>query len=350
MHRAARFAVPLLLPLTVLAQAPAAAAAKPPTASPFVQDFETARSHARNRQLTLLMVFQGPAADGSDVRLEQEVLARPEFATAAAKTCVLARFDYPQDASQVPEVLKRQNAWLLTKYPSRRLPMLWLADGAGRAFAKTGWLPGGHKGLLEWIAAKQAAHESAVAALQRAATCGGIERVKALAEGLRNLDDDIVATVHFREVLEIVGTDRDGSLGCKAEFDAIARDAAAKPSFERVRDELQALVEQQKWPELGARIEALRKEHPDARWARQYLDYAEGVRRADGEADPAAALLLFEQALASAPRSETAPWIALRRQQAAAAVLKLEEERRRQEAEAAKKQKGGKAPAPPKKK
>jgi len=324
MLRFAWLAVLLLPP--ALAQARPAPAAPAADTWPWYQDFENARSLARDRKLDLLMVFMGPAADGSDAKLEQEVLTKPEFVGAATKVFMLARFDYPKDSSQIPEVLRKQNAWLLTKYPSPRLPMVWLADSAARAYAKIGYVPGGAKAFLAVLEGKRQAQQKAAAALQRALSCRGLERANVLAEALRNLDDDIVATTHFKEMLEIISLDADGSAGLKREFDAIARDVAQRPLLARMQEELGALVVQQKWPELDAQIEAARAQHQYARWAAQCLDFLQGIRKAEGDSDHVAALALFTAALELAPRSELAPQIERHRLQAAAVVEKQQAE------------------------
>ncbi|HEX5052511.1 MAG TPA: hypothetical protein VFZ65_12110 [Planctomycetota bacterium] len=330
----------LLLPVFAAAQvAPPAKPAPAAPTSPWVTDYELAWSRARNEKRDLLMVFMAPAADGSDQKLEQEILARPEFATEAGKLFVLARFDYPRDESKVPEVQRRQNAQLLAKYRAPRLPVVWLADATGRAYARSGYLPGGAGVYVTMLADKQKAQQKAAAALARAATLRGLDRAKALAEGLRCLDDAIVATTHYSEMLEIIQLDADGAAGLQPEFDAIARDAAASTFLVRMQDELGALAAAQKWEELDKRIAAAREQHAGERWAQQYLTFLDGVRKADGEHDHAAALALFTSALQLAPRSEVAPQIELRRQQAEAAE---KVERQRQDAAAKQPVKKGK--------
>jgi hypothetical protein len=308
--------------LTVLLLPTAAALGQAAPVSFWVQDYELARSQARDRKVDLLMLFMGPVDEGANAKLEAEVLSKPEFRAGAGKLFVLARFDYPKDPAKVPEVLRKQNAWLLTKYRESRLPVVWLTDGMGVAYAKTGYAPGGAKAFVALLDGKRQANLKATAALQRAAGCRGIERATALAEAFRNLDDDIVAANHYREMLEIIAIDADGKAGLKAEFDAIARDAAAKPFLLRMQDAMGALVEQQNWPELDAQIEKARAQHQDERWAGQYLMYLQGVRKLAGDQDCAAALGLFTAALAMAPRSELAPQIERQRQEAAAAVEK----------------------------
>lgn len=308
----------MLLPAVALAQG----AAKPPAAKPsvWVQDYELARSQSRARQVPLLLLFMGPATDGAEARFEQQVLGKPEFVKEAAKQFVLARFDYPKDPSAVPEVWRQQNASLLAKYPAAQLPVVWLTDGIGKPFAKITCLSGGPKEFLAVLERKQKAWQQAEVELQRAAGLQGRERAEALAAAFRCLDDCIVANVHYKQLLEVIGADADGKAGLKAEFEPIARDAAAAPMLVQLQEQFEALLAQQQWSEVDALLEKLRAQHQGERWAEQYLTMVQGRRKLDGDHDAAAAAELFTTAIGLAARSELAPHIEVQRQRALAAA------------------------------
>lgn len=321
MHRTALVILLLLTP--GLAQVKDA---KPPKPSIWVQDYELARSQARARSCDLLIAIVGPLDEGDNKLLEGEVLAKPEFGTEAGKLFVLMRCDCPKDESTVPELQRVQYSKLRRKYPAQHLPMVWLTDGMGNPYAKTGYQPGGAKSFLAMLDGKRQANQKARELLQKAATLRGMERANALAEAFRHLDDDIVASEHFREMLEIITTDADGKAGLKDEFDAIARDNAARPFFWRMQDEVEPLVKEKNWTELDAKIEAGWKKHGEERWARQYLMYLQGIRKLEGDGDAGAAVDLFTNALALAERSALAPAIARRQPEAAAAFEKQQKE------------------------
>ncbi|MFO1078867.1 MAG: hypothetical protein U1E73_14185 [Planctomycetota bacterium] len=328
----------------LVAGTPAVAQVKPEKApSPWMNDFSLARSRARNEQRDLVMVLFGPAPDGSEARLEADILKSPEFVAEAGKTMLLARFDFPRDQSKLSDVDKQQAAMLLAKYPTRHLPAVWLLDQNVQAYARLAYDGVGAKAFAARLEEKRKAAVTAAAALARAATLQGPERAKALAEGLRCLDDDIVATVHYQEMLAAIQLDGDGALGIKPEFEAIAMDHALQPTAEQLAAELGQLVTQKQWEELDARIGKEQELHADGRWAKQLLTYLQGVRKADGDHDLAAALALLTTAHDLAPRSGLAPAIERRRLEVATAVeVEAEKQRKAEEARDKGKKKPGK--------
>ncbi|MCA8949976.1 MAG: hypothetical protein KDE27_10770, partial [Planctomycetes bacterium] len=213
--------------------------------SPWLTDHELARSRARNERRDLLMVFLGPAAAGGNAAIERDVLGSKDFTNDALQRFVLARFDYPEPASKLPDALQRENERLLRKYESPELPVVWLEDQSGTVYARLGYVPVGGKPFLAMLDSRREAAKQASATLARAAGLSGIARAQALAEGLRHLDDHVVALAHYREMLEIIQTDADGAAGLKAEFDAIARDAAMRPLRTRMQSELEPRIAEQ---------------------------------------------------------------------------------------------------------
>jgi len=316
--------------------APAAAVASTPT---WHTDFEIARQLAKDKKIHLLLAFTTADSAGLSAKLESEVLATPEFLIEAGKNFLLVRVDMPADESQLSPALKKQNTWLRSRYPASRLPAVWLCEPYARAYAQTGYVPGGSKVFLAWMEERRQAGIAANAALMQAGPMRGIERAKTLAAGLQGLDDAILASNYHKEILEIIQLDADGAAGLKAPFDAIARDAAARPMLVRMQLELQALREQQLWDDLEKQIEQRLAEQQGQRAAEQYLTFLKGCCRLEGRQDCTGALPLFESALAMAKRSELAPEIARVRQEAAAAVeaQKAREEAERKAQEAAKK-------------
>jgi len=338
---------PSLFALLVVAGSACAqdAKAKPPPGNPkWFADFEQARQQAKGLKLDLMLAFLTADSAGLAAKLESEVFASPLFLTESAKTFLLVRIDVAVDETPVPEPVRKQTAMLRGKYPSRKLPAVWLCDAFGRAYATTGYVPGGPKAFLAWMEDRRQAGIAATAAVMRAGPVRGLERAKILAEGLQGLDDAIVFANYPKEMMEIIKLDADSAAGLKAPFDAIARDGAARPLSVRLQDELQALREQKSWDDLDARIEQQLAEHKGERWAEQCLTFHQGVSRLEGHEDSAGALPLFESALAMAPRSELAPEIVQLREQAAAAVAaeKARAEAARKAEDAKNKKKPGK--------
>ena len=316
---------------------PAPAPAAAPSTPTWHTDFEIARQLAKDKKRHLLIAFLAADAAGLSAKLESEVLATPHFLAEAGKNFLLIRVDVPADESALSPALKKQNAWLRSRYPSSRLPAVWLCEPYARAYAWTGYVPGGSTPFVAWLEERRLAGIAANDALMKAGPMRGIERAKTLAAGLQGLDDAILASNYHKEVMEIIQLDADGAAGLQAPFDAIARDAAARPMLLRLQTELQALREQKQWDELEKQIEQrLGTMH---RAAEQYLTFLKGCCRLEGRQDGAGALALFEAALPMAKRSELASEIERKRQEAVAAVeaQKAREEAERKAAEAAKK-------------
>lgn len=314
---------------------PAPAAA--PSTPTWHTDFETARQLAKNTKLHLLIAFLGADPAGLSAKLESEVLATPGFLAGAGPNFLLIRVDLPADESTLSPAQKKQNAWLRSRYPSSKLPAVWLCEPYARAYAWTGYAPGGAKPFLAWMEDRRQAGIAANDALMQAGPMRGLERAKTLAAGLQRLDDGILASNYHKEMMEIIQLDADGGAGLKAAFDAIARDAAGRPLLQRWQTELEALREQQQWDELEKQVDQrLGTQH---RAADQYLTFLKGCCKLEGRQDGASALASFESALEMAKRSELAPEIERKRQEAAAAVeaQKAREEAERKAAEAAKK-------------
>ncbi|MDO8348668.1 MAG: hypothetical protein Q7T30_00410 [Planctomycetota bacterium] len=316
-----------------------APAAAPASAPVWHSDFEAARQLAKTAKLHLLLAFTTAEAAGLSAKLETEVLATPEFLAEAAKGFLLVRVDLPADESQLSPALRKQNTWLRSRYPSSRLPAVWLCEPYARAYATSGYLPGGSKVFLAWMEERRQAGIAAHDALMRAGPLRGIERAKVLAEGLQGLDDAILSSNFNKELMEVIQIDADGAAGLKAPFDAIARDAAARPLLVRLQAELQPLREQQLWDDLEKLVAERLAAAQDQRSIAQYLTFLSGCCRLEGRQDATGALTLFESALAMAKRSELAPEIARLHKDAAAAVeaQKARDEAARKAEEAKKK-------------
>ncbi|WP_298221281.1 thioredoxin family protein [Flavobacterium sp.] len=103
----------------------------------------------------LLLFFTGSDWCGWCIRLQNEVLKKPEFAAWAKENVVLVELDFPRRTPQLPEI-QQQNAELQQIFEVRGYPTVWfalpsVADGKTNLakLGSTGYVAGGPAKWLE---------------------------------------------------------------------------------------------------------------------------------------------------------------------------------------------------------
>ncbi len=87
-------------------------------------DMNKASEIALKEKKTLLLFFTGSDWCGWCIRLQNEVLKKPEFAKWANKNAVLVELDFPR-RKQLPAELAEQNQKLMNMFNVRGFPTLW---------------------------------------------------------------------------------------------------------------------------------------------------------------------------------------------------------------------------------
>ena len=183
-------------------------------AATWVEDFAAAKETAAKEKKDLLIDFTGSDWCGWCIKLHEEVFAKSEFEEAAPKSFVLVELDFPQKKQQ-DEKIKVQNAKLQETYSIEGFPTIILADATGRAYAKTGYASGGPTPYLKSLDELRGTREKRDAAFAKAEKAEGLDKAKALDEGLKALDPEIVAAYYDKEVESIISLDKDDTLGRK---------------------------------------------------------------------------------------------------------------------------------------
>lgn len=118
-------------------------------------NMEQASRIAIKTKKPLLMFFTGSDWCGWCIRLQNEVLKKPEFATWAKENVVLLELDYPRRTPQLPEIQK-QNMELQQMFEVRGYPTIWLANPSKKdgktnleKLGSTGYVAGGPEKWLE---------------------------------------------------------------------------------------------------------------------------------------------------------------------------------------------------------
>jgi hypothetical protein len=193
------------------------------------------------------------------IRLRKEVFDTDMFKKAAPKNFILLELDYPQDESKVPSSIREQNADLQQKYAIQGYPTILLVDAEGLPFARTGYQKGGPEEYLKHLDELRGNLLKRDAAFQKASAATGLEKAKALKEGLDLVPEEMVAA-HYKKALdEIKALDKEDSLGLEAKFGFVQAmsdlrgtlKAALKNGGEAVRAEADKFVAEH--PKLGVR-------------------------------------------------------------------------------------------------
>ena len=118
-------------------------------------NMEVASQIAMKTKKPLLMFFTGSDWCGWCIRLQNEVLKKPEFAAWAKENVVLVELDYPRRTPQLPEIQK-QNMELQQIFEVRGYPTIWLANPTKKdgktnleKLGSTGYVAGGPEKWLE---------------------------------------------------------------------------------------------------------------------------------------------------------------------------------------------------------
>jgi len=103
----------------------------------------------------MLLFFTGSDWCGWCIRLQNEVLKTPEFATWAKKNVVLVELDFPRKTPQ-PDAIKTQNNAMQQTFGVQGYPTVWFATAKIKAgkpsftgIGNTGYVAGGQKAWLD---------------------------------------------------------------------------------------------------------------------------------------------------------------------------------------------------------
>ncbi|MFM2092721.1 MAG: Disulfide bond reductase DsbH precursor [Planctomycetota bacterium] len=272
----------------------AAAAAFAPVAAAddlWTEDFDAAKAAAAAGGKDLLIDFTGSDWCGWCIRLKEEVFDTPEFRAAATASFVLVEIDFPRRKPQDAAV-KARNQALGQAFGVEGYPTIWLADGSGRPYAKTGYQEGGPEAYLAHLAELRQRREVRDQALAAAAAATGIEQARALDRALQALGDDLPLGPYAAEIDRIIALDADNGAGLKGRYAA-----------QRTKGEVMALLEAGDIDKARPRIAALRDDAGAPAALRQEMAMVEATIRYRAD-DRAGAIEQLRLAITLDPSSE----------------------------------------------
>ena len=206
--------LPLLATLTLLVSHLATAA----TPDGWTSDLAKAKAEAAATQKDLLLDFTGSDWCTWCIRLRKEVFDTDVFRLSAPKQFVLVELDFPQDASLISPEVRKQNESMQALFGIKGFPTIYLTDASGKPYARTGYEKGGGEAYMQHLTQLREIRLQRDNAFGRAAQLKGLEKAKALKEGLDALGEDLVA-VHYKDTVgQIKQLDPQDQLGVDAKF------------------------------------------------------------------------------------------------------------------------------------
>ncbi len=189
-----------------------------PAAEGWSVDFEKAKIQALAEKKDLLLDFTGSDWCTWCIRLRKEVFDTELFKKEGPSKFVLVELDFPQDSSAQPEAIRTQNKKLQDQFGIKGYPTIFLADALGRPYAQLGYEKGGPEVYLKSLEDARASRSKRDAAFQKAESLAGLEKAKALNEGLALIPDELVSAHYKSTVDEIRGLDPKDTLGVDSKF------------------------------------------------------------------------------------------------------------------------------------
>ena len=238
--------------------APAVVASKTSTPAGWLDDFAAAKKQAAKEGKLILADFSGSDWCHWCVRLDEEVLSKEEFQTAAKEKFVLLFIDSPHDKSKLSETAKKNNPALVEKYGIRGFPSVLILSENGDLLEQTGYRRGGPQPYLAHLDELVEQSRAIIELSKELKTLkkGTPERARKIDSVVRELS--VRAQVkHDALVQEVLDFDADGALGLRKNYPYFTE---FLPQEKRVR-ELNAAMEK----ELMGVLSALPKEQAENR-------------------------------------------------------------------------------------
>ena len=198
--------------LAALLSGPAAAAGEG-----WLEHAPTALAKAQKEGKYLLIDFTGSDWCGWCIKLDEEVFDQDAFKTEAPRHFVLLKLDFPRGRRLSAELRKQNEEWR-ERYGVRGFPTVYLADAAGRPYARTGYRQGGAEAYLRHLLELRQRRSARDEALASAQAAEGAERARRLDRLLAQMEEGLVAEFFRGEAEQVVALDPDGGLGLRDRY------------------------------------------------------------------------------------------------------------------------------------
>lgn len=109
----------------------------------WLTDFDQAKSKAKSDNKLVFIDFTGSDWCGWCIKMNKDVLSKPQFQEYASKNLILLEVDFPR-AKEQPANLRMQNRKLAGEYGIEGFPTFIVLDGDGKKlWSYEGYFPGG---------------------------------------------------------------------------------------------------------------------------------------------------------------------------------------------------------------
>ncbi|MDR1817886.1 MAG: thioredoxin family protein [Puniceicoccales bacterium] len=305
-------------------------------------DFDAAAKSAAAAKRDILVAFMGVDSGVWSHRLDTEVFSHPAFAAAVAGKFICVFLDFPR-TYRLPDKERAANEALRRRWDVGTLPTLILADSSGRPYAITGYRQTDAAAYAAHLLALQSARERRDQFFAAAAAAGtDAEHAAQLANGLREMDEQILQRHYRAELATLKRVDPQDSTGLLADLDFV-------PKIKALRNEVFRQIRQRKnsAAALDAVDKFIAKNAPTGEHLQRTLFLKLAVYGGGGSRDHAAVLRLMNQIIALGQGTEQGRMAAEVRARARA-LLDAEQKRAAEQRKAAKAAKPvEKKPSPP---
>ncbi len=265
----------------------------------WTEDFEAAKALAAKEGKDLLIDFTGSDWCGWCKRLDAEVFDVDPFRSEAPKQFILVKLDFPRQTPQDPKI-KEQNGKLQAEFKVQGFPSIYLADAAGKPYARTGYRPGGAEPYLKHLAELRGLKGQDEALKAKADAAQGVEKAKLLDAYLAVTEKTGMARGGRKKIVgEIVALDADNAAGLKAKYEVRQKLETAQAAMQK----------QDIDGALAALDEVIASPSADGA-AKQQAYFGKGMILMQAKKDKDGALAAMEAAHKAAPESENAAQIA----------------------------------------
>jgi thioredoxin-related protein len=178
-------------------------------------DFAAAKKLAAETKRTLLLNFTGSDWCGYCIALDQEVFSKPVFKEGVKDKFILVELDSPRDTSKLSAETIQQNKELEIRYQIKGPPSVILCDPEGKPFGVTGYNRLGAEDYVKHLNELLAAKTERDKWFATAAKATGLEKARALLNGLAvmGLDDGLLSAFYGDVIQEIKEADPNDDTG-----------------------------------------------------------------------------------------------------------------------------------------
>lgn len=207
----------------------------------WMTDFAAATAKAKAENKDLLIDFTGSDWCGWCIKLDAEVFSHDEFQQAAQKNFVLVKVDIRQDKSNMSKELIAQNDGLVFRFGISNFPTLLMMDSQTNVYDMLSYQKGGPGPFNEAMTAKRKKAQGFKASLAMAAKKQGLERARAIDDGLSALPESIMH-LNFELMKQVITLDADGAAGIKPKYFELVTKIEESRLLQAASEELKALI------------------------------------------------------------------------------------------------------------